>query len=148
VHLCGALPSHRIDVVSDVWEEVVIHAPDALQDSRLYRVTSPIQVPQNISQWNLDRGEQAALSYALAQRSEQDVLVLCDERQARQACTTLSLPVVGSIGLIVEAFRAGRASLAIASETLRNLPHTGRLHIRTQLIEQAVAELERSYLRE
>lgn len=139
-----ALPPHNIDVVSEVWEEVESHAPEALQDARLQRVIAPVPVSQDISRWNLDRGEQAALSYALAQRGEKDVLVLCDERQARQACQELSLPVVGSIGLIVEAFRAGRASLEIASEALRNLPGAGRLHIKPQLIKLVLAALEES----
>ena len=137
-----ALPPHSVDVVSEVWEEVESHAPEALQDTRLQRVIGPVQVSLGISRLNLDRGEQAALSYALAQRSEQDVLVLCDERQARLACQEFSLPVVGSIGLIVEAFQAGRASLEIASEALRDVPGAGRLHIKSQLIGLALAALE------
>ena len=139
-----ALPPRSIDVVSEVWEEVEFHAPEALQDARLQRIIAPVPVSQDISRWNLDRGEQAALSYALARGSEQDVLVLCDERDARLACKELSLPVVGSIGLIVEAFRAGRASLGIASEALRNLPGAGRLHIRPGLIERVLASLKES----
>jgi len=143
-----ALPPHRIDVVSEVWDEVMSYAPEALQDLRLHRILLSAPVSQEISQWKLDLGEQAALSYALAQRVDHEVLILCDERQARLACTTLSLPVVGSIGLIVEAYRAGRVSFRIASETLRNLPEKGRLHIRQQLIDQAIASLDHSGGRE
>ena len=139
-----ALPPHPIHVVDGVWEEVASHAPAALQAERLRRVVAPIPVSPEVRRWNLGRGEQAALSYALSQGSGQDVLVLCDERQARLACNALSLPVVGSIGLIVEAFRAGRISLEIASTALRNLPGPGRLHVKPQLIESVVAALKSS----
>jgi len=125
-----ALPPHPINVVDEVWEEVASHAPAALQDTRLQRIVASIAVSPEVRRWNLDRGEKAALSYALSQRSGQDVLVLCDEHQARLACNALSLPVVGSIGLIVEAFRAGRISLEIVSTTLGNLPGFGRLHVK------------------
>ncbi|OGG46745.1 MAG: hypothetical protein A3F84_18165 [Candidatus Handelsmanbacteria bacterium RIFCSPLOWO2_12_FULL_64_10] len=138
-----ALPPHSIDVVNEVWEEVESHAPAALQDTRLRRVVTSVQEPQDITRRNLDRGERVALSYAISQRKAgQDVLVLCDERQARLACSELSLPVVGSIGLIVEAFRAGRVSLEVASVALRNLPGPGRLHIKLQLVESVLATLK------
>jgi predicted nucleic acid-binding protein len=136
-----ALPPHPIDVVNEVWEEVAAHAPAALQDVRLRRVVGQVPVSEVLLDWNLDRGERAALNYALSQGSGQDILVLCDERQARLACKELSLPVVGSIGLIVEAFRACRVSLETASAALRNLPGIGRLHIKSQLIEAALAAL-------
>lgn len=139
-----ALPPHSIDVVSEIWEEVESPAPAALQDARLRRVSVSVPVSQNLSRWSLDPGEQTALNYALSQRSEQDVLVLCDARQARRACRELSLPVVGSIGLITEAFRASRVSLETASAALWNLPGIGRLHIRPQLIERVLVALEES----
>jgi predicted nucleic acid-binding protein len=136
-----ALPPHTIDVVNEVWEEVESHAPDALHEARLRRVATSVSISEALSRWNLDRGERLALSYALAQRGEQEVLVLCDERQARLACNELSLSVVGSIGLIIEAFRAGRASVETASAALRNLPGPGRLHVKPQLIELALAAI-------
>lgn len=136
-----ALPAQRIDVVDEVWEEVTAHAPNALHDARLQHITHSVTVPQTLSQWNLDRGELAALSYALSRDPAEEILVLCDEQDARRACSELSLPVVGSIGLIVEAFRAGRVSLETAATALRDLPGRGRLHVRPQLIELAVQSL-------
>jgi predicted nucleic acid-binding protein len=70
------------------------------------------------------------------------VLILCDEHQARRACSALSLPVVGSIGLIVEAYRTGRVSRAITETALRELPIRGRLHIRADLLELALKSLD------
>src|SRR5689334_1789217 len=109
-----ALPPQTIDVVDAVWEEVGRHAPGLLRDGRLRHVLQPVAVSPLLSPWRLDPGELAALSYALEQRSQADVLVLCDEREARRACAELSLPVVGSIGLVLEAFRGGRVTLETA----------------------------------
>jgi predicted nucleic acid-binding protein len=139
-----ALPSQTIDVVDEVWEEVQAHAAGALADPRLRHLTQPQALAPDMLQWNLDRGERAALSYALSCRSREEVLVLCDERAARRACAALSLPVVGSIGLILEASRASRVSLETASAALQDLPGRGRLHVRPQLVESALAALHDS----
>jgi predicted nucleic acid-binding protein len=73
-----------------------------------------------------------------------EVLVLCDELVARDACTALLLPVVGSIGLILDAFRLGRVPHQTAVAALQDLPRRGRLHVRRQLIELAVEHLAAS----
>jgi predicted nucleic acid-binding protein len=142
--LSWALPPQPIDVVRPVWEEVRAHAPDALQDTRLRVVDPPTVVAPPLARWTLDAGESAALSYALAHQDTETVLVLCDEQEARSACSALSLPVVGSIGLIIEAFRAGRVSMQTATAALRDLPGPGRLHVRPELISLALAALTES----
>ncbi len=85
-----ALPPRSIDVVDEVWDEVEKHAPEALNDTRLQRVSLSSTLSPLLTDWQLDLGEQTALSYALT-RSE-TVLVLCNERQARFACAALDLP--------------------------------------------------------
>ena len=135
------LPPLPIHVVREVWLEVEAHAPEALQDARLLLQLAPA-LPPILEQWNLDAGERAALAYAASQQTAGEVLVLCDEREGRRACQELSLPVIGSIGLIVEAFRAGRVSREVAETALRDLPGRGRLHVRPELIESAVDALD------
>ncbi|MDZ7616393.1 MAG: hypothetical protein U1E05_05270 [Patescibacteria group bacterium] len=139
-----AFPFRQVDVVEEVWQEVGRHAPAALADRRFRRreVTPPY--PPELSSWNLDAGELAALSHAIRQRRADDVLVLCDEHEARNVCLHLAIPVVGSIGLIVRAFQAGRVSKEMAQTTLRDLPCHGRLHVRQELIELAVSMLSSS----
>jgi predicted nucleic acid-binding protein len=136
-----ALPPQSIEVVQAVWDEVRSHAPGALQDPRLRHVAEPITPSPVLSAWNLDDGEMAALTYALSFQQSDQVLVLCDEQMARRACLAIGLTVVGSIGLIIEAFRASRVPLATAETALRELPGRGRLHVRPQLIEVALADL-------
>jgi len=139
--LAWGLPDQTIEVVDDVWIEVQRQAPEVLRDARLHRRTTPSPPPTTLSRWQLDAGELAALSYALQQRPDSEVLVLCDEREARSACRDLSIPVVGSIGLIVEAFRDGRVAREVAKTALHDLPRRGRLHVRDDLIGIAVAAL-------
>jgi predicted nucleic acid-binding protein len=136
-----ALPPGTIHIVEEVWREVAHHAPEALHDTRFERVAAPEKTPDALAEWQLDQGEQAAIAYALVEKERGPVLVLCDERQGRRACNTLELHVIGSIGLIAEAFRAGRVARAEAEFALRALPGPGRLHVRSELIEQAVASL-------
>lgn len=136
-----ALPAQTIEVVDEVWVEVEKFAPDALKDSRLHRRTVERPVAGELSRWKLDPGEQAALSYALEQRETGEVLVLCDEREARLACRDLSIPITGSIGLIVEAYRTGRVAKETAEAALQDLPDRGRLYVDQDLIDIAVAGL-------
>lgn len=134
-----ALPPQDIVVVDAVCREVEKHDARALSDARLRRVVVTSPLPARLADWLLDEGEEAALHYALGQSIGTEVLVLCDEIKARKACNALALPVIGSIGLIVEAFRAGRASMETATAALFALPNQGRFHIKPELIAQAIA---------
>jgi predicted nucleic acid-binding protein len=136
-----ALPPQTIEVVQEVWQEVDKYEPRALTDSRLRRRVATLPYPSELSAWGLDSGELAALSYAVRHRNTDSILVLCDEHEARKACTQLAIPVVGSVGLIVRAFHAGRIVGDVAQRALRDLPHRGRLHVTESLIELAVEML-------
>lgn len=137
-----ALPPTTIEVVAEVWTEVQRNAPDALGDARLHRVPTQALLDPAVVPFGLDPGEASALTYAIARRTDDALLLLCDELAARRACAQLSLQVVGSIGLIVEAFRAGRVEHDVAEAALLALPTTGRLHVTATLIDRAVAALE------
>ncbi len=65
--LAWALPPQEIAVVDAVWREVARYAPEALQDSRFRRIFDPVSVPASLTDRRLDAGEEAALTYALAQ---------------------------------------------------------------------------------
>jgi predicted nucleic acid-binding protein len=136
-----ALPPSPIDVVDTVWREVASYASEALDDARLRRVASPAERSPEITALALDDGEAAAIGYALDAERRRDALLLCDELRARRACKRLALPVVGSIGLVVEAHRAGRASKALARSTLSALPARGRLHVSPALVRTAIDAL-------
>lgn len=140
--LAWALPASRIIVVEAVWREVSRHAPEALQDSRLQRVTVSSPVAPSLRNQRLDSGEEASLAYALAQPEKADVLFLCDEMRARRACRDLSLAVKGSVGLILDSVDDGRVSAETARTALRDLPGRGRLYASPDLIAHALAALD------
>lgn len=142
--LVWALPPQEVTVVEPVWQEVTKYDAGALADDRLKRVA----LSSALSPLPLDRplhtGEAAALSYAAAQPAAEGVLVLTDDTQARQACKTLMLPFIGSIGLITEAYRQRLVSKEIAEDALRSLPGQGRLYVKPSLIARVIAEMERN----
>lgn len=123
--LAWALPPQPIFVVETVWREIVSYAPEAVNDTRLQRVSEPAEIPPNLAKQKLDSGERAALAYALTLPTEK-VLILCDEIRGRRACRDLSLTVKGSVGLIIEAMQEGR----------------GRLYIKPSVIAQALAAID------
>lgn len=136
-----ALPPQEIEVVETVWQEVAAYAPEALGDGRLRRLPSPSSVPGGLALRRLDRGEEAALAHALAQPATTGLLVLCDDYQARRACRAFSLPVIGSVGLIIEAHRAGRVFEEVAATALQELSGRGRFYVKPTLIAQALASI-------
>jgi len=137
-----ALPPQEIEVVETVWQEVAAYAPEALVDGRLRRLPSPSSVPGDLALRRLDRGEEAALAHALSQSAATELLVLCDDYQARRACRAFSLPVIGSVGLITEAHRAGRVSKEDAAKALQELSGRGRFYVKPALIAQALASIK------
>lgn len=140
--LAWALPPQEIAVVEAVWREVSRHAPEALQDSRLQRIPTTALIPPFLTDRQLDAGEEAALAYALTQADRTDLLLLCDDQQARQACQDLGLPVTGTLGLIVAAFRLGRVSKEAAAAALVELPGRGRFFVKPALIAQTLVALD------
>ena len=63
-----------------------------------------VDVPEHIATWLLHAGESQVLAHAVAMR---DAGVLLDDRAARRCARALGLPLIGTIGLIVRATRAG-----------------------------------------
>ena len=66
---------------------------------------------------NLDAGEAAALALAV----DLQVPLLVDEARARAVARSLGVPAVGTVGLIVEAHRAGHLDF---EDTIRELRTT------------------------
>lgn len=140
--LAWALPPQEVAVVEAVWQEVAGHAPEALADSRLRRIAMAFPTPALLTGRRLHAGERESLSYALTRATDAQILILSDDHQARQACQDLTLPFTGSIGLIVEAFRAERVSREIAEAALHDLPGRGRLYAKPALITRVLASLD------
>jgi predicted nucleic acid-binding protein len=137
--LSWGLPATKVHVVEQVWLEVMQHAPQALADPRFERHSETAADPELQRRFSLQLGETAAIGFALRQAS---ALLLTDDEAARRACSTLGLAAVGTIGLVLEAARAGRTTIAQARVALENLPTQGRLHVTRDLLARAIAALE------
>lgn len=133
------LPQQTILIVGQVWREIECHAPDALADARFVQVSPPSIYPFEHRRFALEDGEAAAIALALTRPG---ALLLTDDEAARRACMELGLAAVGTIGLILEACRAGRVGIAEATRALEALPTRGRLHVAPKLLARAIAALQ------
>jgi predicted nucleic acid-binding protein len=83
-------------------------APEALRawianpPSWLAIVPDPVLLPETLG---LDSGESAAISLAWLHRP--NVLLIIDERDARELCKALGLPLTGTVGLLLDAALVG-----------------------------------------
>lgn len=87
------------------------------------------------------------------QRGETDALALCrvlavevlltDDLAARDEARRLSLTPVGSLGVVVRAFRRGGLPLDAAEEALRALQDVSSLWVTASIVELAIEQIRR-----
>lgn len=68
-------------------------------------------------------------------------ILLTDDLAVRDAARQLGLTAVGSLGVIVRAYRLGRMSLAEAEGRLRDLHHNSTLFVTQAVVDLAIREL-------
>ena len=115
LHLLKALYG-CVHVVRPVYEEVVVEGMRAgHEDARaLYlflaqmkwpiEEVAPEEIPPDLAEASLDRGERETLALAMVLGSR---LVLMDETVGREAARARGLTVRGSLGVLIEAYRQG-----------------------------------------
>jgi len=142
----------RLELLPSLYQQVLI--PDAvyeeLTDSRrnvppaitldctswLVVVTVADQDRVRALRGNLDAGEAEAIALAIELRAE---LLLMDERRGRQRATAAGLKVVGLIGIVARAKRAGL--IDHAKPVLDELIRTARFWIGSELYAEVLGEL-------
>lgn len=77
-------------------------------------------VPTSVQEWGLGAGESAVLALAL---ETPGAVALLDDTQGRRCARAVGVPVIGTLGLVVRAARAGR--LSGATPVLRDLRAAG-----------------------
>lgn len=145
-----ALIAH-LDVLAQLYGQVVI--PRAVADE-LTRPSSPEMIRSQIQsspEWlrvddapiadpdlrSLGEGEQQAISLARVLGAD---LLLCDDKDARDAATRKGLRVVGTLGVLQEAAQNGLLTLPEALEELRKT----NFRFSKSLIERILKNWERS----
>lgn len=111
-----------VTVPGQVWEELLA-GEDGVNSLQSLRETGGLDVVTAEEgalfaefRRDLDRGESAALSYAV--ETDADRLLL-DEREARQAARRHEIPVTGAIGILLQAAQEGKISLRDELDSLR-----------------------------
>jgi len=92
-------------VASEVRRGALVDAAvAALNSSALLRIVETGPVPDRIRRYGLDAGEEAVLTWAAAHPG---TTALIDEHRARRVAVSLNVPILGTLGLVVEAKRRG-----------------------------------------
>lgn len=112
LHLFEAL-TPKVMVPAAVCDEVATGAElDAGSNSALTwsreRLAGDLPVPQSIAGWDLGAGESQVLAHCLAGGHR----AVLDDAEARAAARVHALPLIGTLGLILRARRAGLIPLA------------------------------------
>jgi hypothetical protein len=86
-----------------------------------------------VVEWGLGAGETAVLSLALYRRAT----AVLDDREARAAARSLGVPLIGTLGVVIRARRAGR--LPSAASVIADLRRVG-LRLDDSLLREALRQ--------
>ncbi len=87
-----------------------------------------------VLEWGLGSGETAVLSLA----KQSDGTAVVDDRAARIAAKVMGIRIVGTLGVVLRAQRAGR--IQSAADVIRTLRDVG-LHLEENLIRKVLAQI-------
>jgi predicted nucleic acid-binding protein len=107
VELLARLPEQAL-LPQAVAEEILAASEDdpARQTLKqgIFKIVKAPAIPDNVLAWDLGKGESAVLAYALAHRESVAVL---DDGAARRCARSLSLPVTGTLAVVILAKQYG-----------------------------------------
>jgi predicted nucleic acid-binding protein len=107
--LLRATGAARIIVPRPVMDEVAATPHDdraarSVSETAWIEVTAHIETPSSIVEWDLGRGESSVIAVALATPGARPVI---DDLLGRRCALALGLRVMGTLGIVVAAFRNG-----------------------------------------
>jgi predicted nucleic acid-binding protein len=98
--------------------------------------TAPAPViPPEVVAWNLGPGESAVLALALA---EPGSFAVIDDLEARRCARSLSIPLIGTLGLVILARQDGR--IAAARPVVQRLRASG-MYLSDRIINEALSRV-------
>lgn len=136
----------EICIPEAVWREVDRHRPgacDKLERSRVRRLDSVPELPDSLVRWakvlSLGRGELEALHWMAIVTG---AIFLTDDAGARLAAVEMGYRVHGTIGVLLRAVRRGLLTVARAQDLVRTIGDRSTLHVRQDLVDAVLRELE------
>ena len=127
----------KVIVPRQVAEEIQIGPPQDLAQQTLaagrFTVVEPPSPPAELLAWDLGYGETAVLSWAIAKQGWTAIL---DDGEARRCARAFSIPVKGTLALVLMAKQRGL--IPSAGEVIQVLVNTG-FRLDESLIRDALA---------
>lgn len=106
-----------------------------LDRANFLRVEPDLPLPLDVAGWDLGAGESQVLAHALTLSGCEAVL---DDLQARSCARSLGIPVVGTLGILL---RAKKAGLIAAARPLVEELLDRQLYLSRNLVEKGLAEV-------
>jgi predicted nucleic acid-binding protein len=129
----------QVYIAQGVWDELGAggtHWPGYVEAARASWIKRCAVRNQDLVialQRDLDRGEAESIALALEQRAD---LILLDEQEGRHAAQRLGLPVIGVIGVLLDA--KARGTLGLVRPALDALRQEAGFYIDSLLYERAL----------
>lgn len=136
-------------IPDEVAEEIRRHRPEALERQGLAYRTPPTELRHSpdlavlARTLNLGKGETAGLAFTL---SHPALLFLTDDAAARLAAKALGLRAFGTLGVLLRAIRRQHRTAPEVAAIVRSLPFRSTLHLRRDLLDSVLREIETSPL--
>lgn len=111
-------------------------AAAAIRSSPWITVVDAGSPPDAVRQQRLDPGEEAVLTWALAHPGTAAII---DDRRGRRAAAALGIPVIGLLGIILDAKRVGM--IPAARPVVEHLLTTTDWYISAELVERVLARV-------
>ncbi len=136
IHLLKQAGS-AVSVPSSVAQEIMRYGADdpaaqALSNNDWLMVVDIPSIPQIIQSWDLGAGESSVLAHAYANTGMTAVI---DDLSARHCATTLNIPVIGTLGLVLIAKKRG--IIPLARPVMDKLRQTG-MYLSNAIMNQAL----------
>ena len=130
--------AERVLVPSAVVQEISARGPNdptvrCLRSASWLQVVDVVSIPASVMSWGLGAGESAVLALGLSGAGR---TVLLDDMAGRRCAVAHNIPLIGTLGLVLESKKTG--SLSQARPVLEDLLRGG-MYLRRSVLDAALA---------